>query len=308
MSTFPPLTCLRSFEATSRLGSVTLAAKELHVTHSAISQQIKALEAFVGLTLFVREGRGLRVSEDGRLYALQIRKALGDIAEATRLIQAQPKTDELVVAVLPSFGRSWLVPRLPTFQALYPHMRIRLQASLSISNLHQESVDIGIRMGKGDWEGVEQRLLFHDELIAVAAPHFNHGQLPQTPQQIVDSTLIHSTESWLPWCEAAGVDMSGERAGLCSNDSNLILEAVRLGQGIALERRSLVQDAIARGELVQLGDVCAPYAYPYWLVWPPREGSQTKQHAFSQWLFKEVEDYLGQLKAVTDKRPPSVQG
>jgi LysR family glycine cleavage system transcriptional activator len=308
MSAFPPLTCLRSFEATSRLGSVTLAAKELHVTHSAISQQLKALEAFVGLTLFVREGRGLRVSEDGRLYALQIRKALGDIAEATRLIQAQPKTDELVVAVLPSFGRSWLVPRLPTFQALYPHMRIRLQASLSISNLHQESVDIGIRMGKGDWDGVEQRLLFHDELIAVAAPHFNHGQLPQTPQQIVDSTLIHSTESWLPWCEAAGVDMSGERAGLCSNDSNLILESVRLGQGIALERRSLVQDAIARGELVQLGDVCAPYAYPYWLVWPPREGSQTKQHAFSQWLFKEVEDYLGQLKAVTDKRPPSVQG
>lgn len=308
MSAFPPLTCLRSFEATSRLGSVTLAAKELHVTHSAISQQLKALEAFVGLSLFVREGRGLRVSEDGRLYALQIRKALGDIAEATRLIQAQPKTDELVVAVLPSFGRSWLVPRLPTFQALYPHMRIRLQASLSISNLHQESVDIGIRMGKGDWDGVEQRLLFHDELIAVAAPHFNHGRLPQTPQQIVDSTLIHSTESWLPWCEAAGVDMSGERAGLCSNDSNLILEAVRLGQGIALERRSLVQGAIARGELVQLGDVCAPYAYPYWLVWPPREDSQTKQHAFSQWLFKEVEDYLGQLKAVTDKRPPSVQG
>ena len=139
-------------------------------------------------------------------------------------------------------------------------------------------------MGKGDWDGVEQRLLFHDELIAVAAPHFNHGRLPQTPQQIVDSTLIHSTESWLPWCEAAGVEMSGERAGLCSNDSNLILEAVRLGQGIALERRSLVQDAIARGELVQLGDICAPYAYPYWLVWPPREGSQTKQHAFSQWV------------------------
>ena len=156
MSAFPPLTCLRSFEATSRLGSVTLAAKELHVTHSAISQQIKVLEEIVGLTLFVREGRGLRVSEDGRLYALQIRKALGDIAEATRLIQAQPKMGELVVAVLPSFGRSWLLPRLPGFQQLYPDIGIRLQASLTISNLHQESVDIGIRMGKGEWEGVEQ--------------------------------------------------------------------------------------------------------------------------------------------------------
>ena len=150
--------------------------------------------------------------------------------------------------------------------------------------------------------------MFHDEVIAVAAPHFNHGQLPQTPQQIVHSPIIHSTESWLPWCEAAGVEMSGERAGLCSNDSNLILEAVRLGQGIALERRSLVQDAIARGELVQLGDISVPYAYPYWLVWPPREGSHTKPQAFSQWLFKEVDGYLGQLKGVTDKCPPSAQG
>lgn len=295
MSDFPPLTCLRSFEATARLGSVTLAAKELHVTHSAISQQIKVLEALVGLTLFVREGRGLRVSEDGRLYALQIRKALGDIVDATQLIQAQPKTDELVVAVLPSFARSWLIPRLPGFQALYPHIRIRLHASLSIANLHQESVDMGIRMGKGEWEGVEQQLLFHDQVIAVAAPHFNAGQLPHTPQAIADSTIIFNTESSLPWCEAAGVERFAERKGLCSNDSNLILEAVRLGQGIALERRSLVHDAIARGELVQLGDVSAPYAYPYWLVWPPRESSEAKQQAFSQWLFKEVARYLEQI-------------
>lgn len=296
MSAFPPLTCLRSFEATSRLGSVTLAAKELHVTHSAISQQIKVLEEIVGLTLFVREGRGLRVSEDGRLYALQIRQALGDIAEATRLLQAQPKIGELVVAVLPSFGRSWLLPRLPGFQQLYPHINIRLQASLTISNLHQESVDIGIRMGKGDWEGVEQKLLFHDELVVVAAPDFQGGRLPRTPQEIVDSPVIHSSESWLPWCQAAGIEMAGERKGLCSNDSNLVLEAVRLGQGIALERRSLVHDAVERGELVQLGDVSAPYAYPYWLVWPPRESSENKQREFSQWLFKEVEGYLGQLK------------
>ncbi len=163
-------------------------------------------------------------------------------------------------------------------------------------------------MGEGDWDGVEQRLLFHDEVIAVAAPHFNHGQLPQTPQQIVDSPIIHSTESWLPWCEAAGVEMSGERAGLCSNDSNLILEAVRLGQGIALERRSLVQDAIARGELVQLGDIqCAlRVSLLAGLAAPRRFAHQAA--GVSQWLFKEVDSYLGQLKGVTDKCPPSAQG
>ncbi|MCK9712293.1 LysR substrate-binding domain-containing protein [Pseudomonas syringae pv. syringae] len=296
MSAFPPLTCLRSFEATSRLGSVTLAAKELNVTHSAISQQIKVLEEIVGLTLFVREGRGLRISEDGRLYALQISKALGDIAEATRLIQAQPKTGELVVAVLPSFGRAWLVPRLPRFQHLYPEINIRLQASLTIANLRQESVDIGIRMGKGDWEGTEQRLLFQDEVVVVAAPHFNGGHLPRTPEQVIKSKIIFNTESWSSWCEAAGVEMSKERHGLSSNDSNLVLEAVRLGQGITLERLSLVYDSIKRGELVQISNVRAPYAYPYWLVWPPREQSQDKLRAFSQWLSDEVERYLAEME------------
>lgn len=90
--------------------------------------------------------------------------------------------------------------------------------------------------------------------------------------------------------------MGNERKGLCSNDSNLVLEAVRLGQGITLERRSLVHDAIERGELVQLCDISAPYAYPYWLVWPPRESSEDKQREFSHWLSGEVDRYLAQLK------------
>ncbi|AZC20122.1 MULTISPECIES: LysR substrate-binding domain-containing protein [Pseudomonas] len=295
MSSIPPITCLRSFEAVARLGSVTAAAKELHVTHSAISQQIKVLEEMIGVTLFVREGRGLRVSEDGRLYALQIRESLSGIAEATRLIKTQPKSTELVVAVLPSFGFSWLLPRLPRFQQSQPHISIRLQASLAVSNLTRESVDVGIRMGKGDWDGLEQHLLFHDETLVVAAPHFNGGVLPQTPEEIISSNIIFNMESWQPWCQAAGLDLDVPRIGLCSNDSNLVLQAVRLGQGIALERRSLVDDAIKRGELVQLSPITAPYPYPYWLVLPNRERSEVKQRVFSNWLANEVDEYLNQL-------------
>ncbi len=302
MSSIPPITCLRSFEAVARLGSVTAAAKELHVTHSAISQQIKVLEDIIGVALFIREGRGLRVSEDGRLYSLQIREALGGIAEATRLIKAQPKSTELVIAVLPSFGHSWLLPRLPRFQRLHPHISIRLQASLTVSNLAKESVDVGIRMGKGDWDGLVHRLLFHDEVIVVAAPHFNGGQLPRTPAQIINTNIIFNMESWQPWCQAAGLDAEVPRIGLCSNDSNLVLQAVRLGQGIALERRSLVHDAIQRGELVQLSEIAAPYAYPYWLVLPDRERSEAKQRDFSAWLAVEIDDYLNQLSSIKQLR------
>lgn len=292
MFNIPPATCLRSFEAVARLGSVNAAARELHVTHSAISQQIKVLEQTIGVTLFVREGRGLRVSEDGRLYALQIREALGDIAEATRLIKAQPKSSELVVAVLPSFGCSWLVPRIPRFLALHPDVSVRLQAGLAVSSLHKESVDLGIRMGRGDWEGMESRLLFHDETLVVAAPHFNGGELPRTPDEIIRSTIIFSMESWQPWCRSAGLDADVPRAGLCSNDSNLVLRAVSLGQGIALERRSLVHDAIVQGELVQLTEFTAPYPYPYWLVVPNQQRSKSRQRDFSEWLLAEVDEYL----------------
>lgn len=295
MSNFPPIASLRSFEAVARLGSITTAAKELHVTHSAISQQIKVLEEMLGVTLFIREGRGLQISENGRLYALQVRESLNGISEATRLIKIRPKSTELVVNVLPSFGMCWLVPRLPKFEQLYPNICIRLQAGLSVTNMVKEPVDIGIRMGNGDWDGVEKYLLFNDELVVVAAPHFNNGSLPSTPEEIIESQIVFNMESWQPWCKAAGLDVEIHRTGLCSNDSNLVLQAVRLGQGIALERQSLVHDAIQRGELVQLSTVKVPYPYPYWLVWRNREGFEMKHEAFFTWLTEEVNKYLRTL-------------
>lgn len=289
MSDFPPIASLRSFEAVARLGSVTLAAKELHVTHSAISQQIKTLEALTGVTLFIRHGRRMRISEEGRLYALQIRGALNSIADATRLIRTPPQVTELTVAVLPSFGNHWLLPRLPRFQARYPHITLRLLASLTISDLQQESIDIAIRMGKGDWEGVKSLYLFADEVMVVSAPGFNHGELPQTPEQIVNGPIIFTMDSWQAWRQSAGLERDIVRRGLCINDSNLVLEAVRRGEGIALERRSLVHNAIQRGELVQLSLFTAPYPYPYWLVTPLQSEKTTSHQALIMWLLEEAE-------------------
>lgn len=165
MADFPPIASLRSFEAVARLGSVTLAAKELHVTHSAISQQIKVLEEMVGLKLFIRHGRGVQINEEGRLYALQVREALHHIADATRLVQVNPRRQELTLAMVPSFGCHWLLPRLERFREKYPHISLRIQASLAITSMQQEGADLAIRMGKGDWEGTESHYLFSDQLI-----------------------------------------------------------------------------------------------------------------------------------------------
>ncbi len=238
----------------------------MSVTHSAVSQHIKQLEALVGVTLFIRHGRGVRITEEGRLYALQIREALQHIADATRMVQIKPRTLEVTLATLPSFGCHWLLPRLARFQARHPQIAVRLLTSLAVVNLQQEGIDLAIRMGQGDWEGMESRHLFADEQLVVAAPGYRGGNLPTTPQAIAASDIIFSMESWHAWCSQAGLEKPIVPSGLRLNDSNLVLEAVRLGAGVALERRSLVAGAIARGELVQLTAVTVPYPWHYWLT------------------------------------------
>ena len=286
----PPLQALRCFESVARLGSVTRAAEALHVTHSAVSQQVRQLEELLGLSLFERAGRGLRLSENGRLYALQVRAALQGIGEATRALRIRPRAGELVVAVVPSFGLHWLLPRLPRFLALHPEHRVRLQASLEVQDLRQGAAHVAIRMGQGPWDGLAQRHLFDDELLMVASPHLNGGALPRTPAEVLACTRIRSAEPWAPWCQAAELPEPPPAGGLWINDSNLSLEAARLGQGVALERRSVADALLRRGELVALTDIRVPYAYPYWLVWP--EGSASAQREdFARWLEAEVAAY-----------------
>ncbi|MDI3383916.1 LysR substrate-binding domain-containing protein [Xenophilus aerolatus] len=287
----PPLQALRCFEAVARLGSVTGAAQALHVTHSAVSQQVRQLEELLGLSLFERAGRGLRLSENGRLYAMQVRAALQGIGEATRALRVRPRAGELVVAVVPSFGLHWLLPRLPRFLALHPGHRVRLQASLEVQDLRQGAAHIAIRMGQGPWEGLAQQHLFDDELLMVASPRLNGGALPRTPAEVLACTPIRSAEPWAPWCQAAGLpEPPGTRGGLWINDSNLSLEAARLGQGVALERRSVADALLHRGELVALTDIRVPYAYPYWLVWPEGRASAQRED-FARWLEAEVAAY-----------------
>ena len=230
MADFPPVASLRSFEAVARLGSVTQAAHEMSVTHSAVSQHIKQLEALVGVSLFVRHGRGVRITEEGRLYALQIREALQHIADATRMVQIKPRTMELTLATLPSFGCHWLLPRLERFQARHPQIAVRLLTSLAVVNLQQEGIDLAIRMGQGDWEGMESRHLFADEQLVVAAPHYRGGDLPTDPRRRSPPAIFvfcHGVVARL--VQPGGLEKTIVPAGLRLNDSNLVLEAVRLG-------------------------------------------------------------------------------
>ncbi len=288
MADFPPVASLRSFEAVARLGSVTQAAHELSVTHSAVSQHIKQLEALVGVTLFIRHGRGVRITEEGRLYALQIREALQHIADATRMVQIKPRTLEVTLATLPSFGCHWLLPRLARFQTRHPQIAVRLLTSLAVVNLQQEGIDLAIRMGQGDWEGMESRHLFADEQLVVAAPGYRGGNLPTTPQAIAASDIIFSMESWNAWCSQAGLEKADRPRGPAPERLQSGAGGGPPGGGVALERRSLVAGAIARGELVQLTAVTVPYPWHYWLTVSPQAENRPEVARFIAWLEEEI--------------------
>ena len=295
MSRLPPLNALRCFEAVARLGSVTRAAAELQLTHAAVSQQVKGLEHQLGMVLFERQGRGIEVTGDGRAYAEQVRQLLDELGEATRRLQARPRRNELVFATFPSFAAHWLLPRLPRFRARHPEYRIRIQTSMDFQDLRQGMVDIGVRMGEGQWDGLTALRLFQDDVLLVVAPDYNGGRLPRTLDQALRQPLMHTEETWRHWGEAAGVSQMATRP-VSVNDSNLVLEALRLGQTLALERRSLVQTALQEGRLVQLSPIVAPYPYAYWLVWPERAESAEKQERFTAWLQAEVATYLAGLE------------
>ena len=297
MSHLPPLPALRYFEAVARLGSVTSAARELHVTHSAISQQIKLLEDIMDVPLFVRAGRGLMLTEEGRLYALEIRDALRDIELATRKARARPQEDELVITTLHSLALHWLISRLPRFRQTHPHYRIRLQTGLELCELQKGIADVGIRMGQGPWPNLAQQLLFKDVALVVASPNFAGGKLPRTPSEVIRHPLLHETDNaWLDWCRAAGVPEPVQEIQFRANDSNISVGCAELGHGLLLTRYSIVADLLEQGRLVPITDVRVPYPYPYWLVWPQREVVPEKVRDFRTWITAEFEAFSAKVR------------
>ncbi len=196
----------------------------------------------------------MRITEEGRLYALQIREALQHIADATRMVQIKPRTTE-VTGDAPLLGCHWLLPRLARFQARHPQIAVRLLTSTAVVNLQQEGIDLAIRMGQGDWEGMESRRLFADEQLVVAAPAIA-AVTCRPPRRRSPPAILFFHGVWNTGA-ASGAEKPIVPAGLRLNDSNLVLEAVRWGRRGA-GRRSTVAGAIARGELVQLTAVTVP--------------------------------------------------
>src|SRR5262245_17095922 len=201
----PPLNALKVFEAVARSESVTRAARELSVTQGAVSHQVKALEAAIGVKLFNRERQRLVITEAGRQYLNVVRDALDRIAIGTERLQQRQSSGVLTVSTSPDFAAKWLVHRLGRFAEAYPDIDLRVSATLHHVDFAREDVDLAVRHGDGHWPGLDVVRLCSEQLFPVCSPKLASGrQRLNRPADLLKFPLLHldDRKDWANWLDA----------------------------------------------------------------------------------------------------------
>jgi LysR family glycine cleavage system transcriptional activator len=285
----PPLAALRPFEAAARLESFSKAADELHLTHGAVSHQVRALEEHLGTALFHRHGKRVTLTQEGRVFAERIRGALAEIANAADVARDARRGNSLTVSVLPSFASRWLMPRLFRFMEANPDIQVNVFANSAMANFAADGVDVGIRFGVGPWPPLVCERVLGDECFPVASPKFNRGRLPKKAKELLGLRIIREDRDyWKEWFDAAGVEIETPLGGPSFSDASYSLVAAVRGEGVALTRRSLVGDDIEQGRLVRLFPLAIKTQESYWIVYPKELAESNKIKVFSAWMKSEL--------------------
>lgn len=290
MVRLPPLETLRVFEVACRHGSYSEAARELHVTHSAVSQRIRQLEQDLGLTLFERQGNRMVPTSSGLRLQAGVKGAFSELGAALGSLQRRRADAEITVSLLPVMAARWLVPRLPRFKSRFPRIDLHIKTGQSLANFKSDGVDIAIRFGTGDWKGLRAIKLLHEEFFPVCSPSLNDGRLPNDPASMLAMPLlIDRNLSWRSWFKSAGLELDREVAGTSFTDTNALMEAAVTGQGIALGRLSVTRSDILAGKLVRLSEHSLRVAYCHYAVYPISSERNPALMDFRDWLIEEAQ-------------------
>ncbi|MFC7291831.1 transcriptional regulator GcvA [Hirschia litorea] len=295
----PPLNALRAFEAAARRLSFTKAAEELNVTPGAISQQIRHLEEFSGGPLFRRTGRQVLLTEVGEATLPLLTNAFEQLLEATHVLRAPKRRNRLMISCAPSFAAKWLAHRLEDFQALHPEAEVWISADNAVIDFAGPEIDLAIRYGGGNYEGLRVEKLMSESVMPVCSPSLLEGKHPlRTPADLQHYTLLHdespehdpSCPDWASWLKARNVKNVDAARGLRFNQAAMVVEAAASGRGVALAKR-----AIAAGDL-ENGRLIAPFAdgtneinFAYWTVWPRGRTQSPIAREFIKWVKEEAQ-------------------
>jgi LysR family glycine cleavage system transcriptional activator len=288
-TTLPSLNGLRAFEAAARHLSFTRAAAELNVTQTAISHQIRRLEAQLGLRLFHRSSRTLALTREAQSYLPSVRAAFEDLRRATSRLRRPDREGVLTVSTVASLAAKWLVTRVASFQDAYPEIEVRITTSTHLVDFAREEVDMAVRYGHGDWPGLRADWLMAEDLYPVCSPALLSGAKPlRRPEDLVHHTLLHTTlsrENWQLWLTAAGQPPAlAQRRGLSFDDTMPAIEAAIAGLGVALVRTAYVAADLAAGRLVKPFDIVLPDQAGFYVVAPEASANTPKIARFRDWL------------------------
>ncbi|WP_454852613.1 LysR family transcriptional regulator [Rhizobium binxianense] len=286
----PSISHLAAFEAVARTGSVTAAARELDLTQSAVSRQIRALEEQLGVELFLRERQTVRLTVAGDGYAREIREALRRISSASLSLRANPHGGTLNLAILPTFGTRWLAPRLGRFLAANPGVTINLVTRLSPFDFRLDSIDAAIHFGHPHWPGAELSFLMSERTIPACSPDFLKTHAIGGPEDLLRVPLLHLStrpDAWERWF--AGNDVAFESVhGMLFDQFATAAQAAIAGLGVALLPTFLIGDELRRGDLIAAVDGEMESRERYYLAFPPERADYAPLAAFRDWIVAEA--------------------
>lgn len=289
----PPLNALKAFEAAARHLSFTRASEELFVTQAAVSHQIKSLEEFLGMKLFLRKNRTLLLTEEGQSYYLDIKDIFASLHDATKRLHAMGAKGSITVALPPSFAVQWLVPKLSDFSTKHPDIDVRIKAVDSDGGFLTDDVDLAIYYGRGRWSGLHADKLYSEYLTPVCSPMLLQSDKPLDKlDDLRYHQLLHdvSRELWKTWIRHFNVLGVNVNQGPIFSHSMLILQAAALGQGIALVDSALARPEIALGRLICPFEERLVTQKAYYLVCRESHVELGKIQAFKDWLLDQVID------------------
>lgn len=288
----PSVASLRALEALDRLGSATAVADELSQTQSAVSRQLQALETQLGTTLIVRDRKMMKLTPAASEYAATIRDALEMIAKASLKVQVNPESGSLNLAILPTFGMRWLVPRLADFAKRHPEITINMSTRLKPFSFAEEPFDAALHFGNGDWSGCEALRLKPENVVPVCAPDLLGQTVVAHPRDLLTLPLLHietRPTAWAQWFESYGVEATGV-AGTLYDQFSTITQAALHGLGVALLPDYLVEQDLASGRLVHAYGGATRSLGSYFLVWPVEKSQDRSLQTFRDWLATQAED------------------
>jgi LysR family glycine cleavage system transcriptional activator len=299
----PPLNGLRAFEAAGRRKSFTLAADELHVTPGAISRQIKSLEETLGVSLFERSNREVRLTAESKDYLEGLTEAFRRIDKSTSDFLDTRREKPLRIMCSMIVAARWLFPRLPRFLALHPDRHVTLTTALTPPSVPHDAdvADIVIRLGNGEWPAHlrSHRLLRSDQIVVCSPRLLERGPPLRVADDLKRHTLLYSSlrsHAWPRWFKMAGITSVDLSNSIAFETSALAYEAAVEGMGVALGEVALVSEDVRRGRLI------APIKYhcsdpeSFYLIYPRKIEAMPAVRAFCGWILDEAERNESELE------------